>query len=85
MIQPNVRTNVPEDSSRQHGNYRLQLDLCSTNPCSILQPVVLCEEEINHTIKKKLTYHLQRSFSKRPQTVVFILRAAYELLQRIAR
>lgn len=85
MIQPNVRTNVPEAFSRQHANYRLKLDICSTGPCSILQPELLCEDENNHSTKTKLTYYLQRSFSKCHKAVVFMLRPVDELLQKMAR
>lgn len=80
-----MRTNVPEAFSRQHANYRLKLDICSTNPCRILQPELLCEEENNHTTKPKLIYHLQRPFCKCPQTVVFILKAVYKLFQKDGR
>lgn len=47
VIQPNVRTNVLEAFSRQHPNYRLELDICGTNPCCILQPELLCREPHN--------------------------------------
>lgn len=79
MIQPNVRTNVLEGSI-------LIIDSSLTSVAQTHAAVRNLSLSVkNHTTKTKLTYHSQRPFIRCPQTLVFILRAVYELLQKMTR